>query len=150
MYLPITTGAGALTTPSVSRQSSKRQASIQSVSSGPGTRPTPSDPGFSNRFPCPGAASIEIIPTLGPKVCKYDLLWAIWSPRDRARKPTGSGGLTDPSRTEEAPKKVLDVAGKASYLVKYRCICIAMGLWMGYFTCSFHFCRLRQWPQQWP
>ena len=25
--------------------------------------------------------SIQILPTLGPKVCKYYLHWAIWSPR---------------------------------------------------------------------
>ena len=29
----------------------------------------------------PRAPSIKIIPTLGPGVYKYDLLWAIWSPR---------------------------------------------------------------------
>ena len=32
----------------------------------------------------PRAPSIQTIPTLGPKVCKYDLLWAIWSPSPRA------------------------------------------------------------------
>ena len=26
--------------------------------------------------------SIQIIPTLGPKVCKYYLHWAIWIPRE--------------------------------------------------------------------
>ena len=34
------------------------------------------------RSSCPGAPSIYIIPTLWPKVYKYDLLWAIWSPQD--------------------------------------------------------------------
>ena len=29
----------------------------------------------------PKAPSIQLIPTLGPKVYKYDLFWAIWSPR---------------------------------------------------------------------
>ena len=29
----------------------------------------------------PRAPSIWIMPTLGPKVYKHDLLWAIWSPR---------------------------------------------------------------------
>ena len=28
----------------------------------------------------PRDPSIEILPTLGPKVCKYDLHWAIWIP----------------------------------------------------------------------
>ena len=31
----------------------------------------------------PRDPSIQIIPTLGPKVCKYCLHWAIWIPRDR-------------------------------------------------------------------
>ena len=30
---------------------------------------------------CSMAASMYIIPTLGPKVHNHDLLWAIWSPR---------------------------------------------------------------------
>ena len=29
----------------------------------------------------PRDPSIQIIPTLGPKVCKYYLHWAIWIPR---------------------------------------------------------------------
>ena len=29
----------------------------------------------------PGDPSIQIIPTLGPTVCKYYLHWAIWIPR---------------------------------------------------------------------
>ena len=32
--------------------------------------------------PCSKAPSTQLVPTLGPKVHKYDLLWAIWSPRD--------------------------------------------------------------------
>ena len=32
--------------------------------------------------------SIQIIPTLGPKVCKYDLHWAIWIPREMDRSHT--------------------------------------------------------------
>ena len=31
----------------------------------------------------PRDPSIQIIPTLGPKVCKYYLHWAIWIPRVR-------------------------------------------------------------------
>ena len=27
-------------------------------------------------------SKIQIVPSLGPKVYQYDLLWAIWSPRD--------------------------------------------------------------------
>ena len=29
----------------------------------------------------PRAPSMQMVPTLGPKVYKWDLLWAIWSPR---------------------------------------------------------------------
>ena len=36
--------------------------------------------------PYPRAPCLQIIPTLGPKVYKYDLHWAIWSPRDRVLK----------------------------------------------------------------
>ena len=32
--------------------------------------------------PIPRVPSMQIIPTLGPKVYKYDLLWAVWSPRE--------------------------------------------------------------------
>ena len=39
-----------------------------------------------------------MIPTLGPKVCRYDLLWAIWSPRVYLRYHTGPAisGLSKP------------------------------------------------------
>ena len=33
----------------------------------------------------PRDPSIQIIPTLGPKVCKYYLHWAIWIPRVNIR-----------------------------------------------------------------
>ena len=32
----------------------------------------------------PRNPSIQILPTLGPKVCKYYLHWAIWIPRERS------------------------------------------------------------------
>ena len=35
--------------------------------------------------PCNKAPSVSITPTLGPIVHKYDLLWAIWSPRVRVQ-----------------------------------------------------------------
>ena len=43
------------------------------------------------------AASIYIIPTLGPKVCRYDLLWAIWSPNKSKNHTCGAGGCGQPS-----------------------------------------------------
>ena len=39
-----------------------------------------------NHIHIPKAQSIYKIPTLGPKVYTYDLLWAIWSPRVWGRK----------------------------------------------------------------
>ena len=33
--------------------------------------------------------SIQITPTLGPKVRKYDLHWAIWIPRESSKLPAG-------------------------------------------------------------
>ena len=33
------------------------------------------------QVPSPKAPCIQMIPALGPKVCKWDLRWAIWSPR---------------------------------------------------------------------
>ena len=35
----------------------------------------------------PGAPSMQRIPTVGPKVCKSDLLWAFWSPTVSDKKP---------------------------------------------------------------
>ena len=42
----------------------------------PDKAPGPKAPG--PKAPGPRAPSIELIPTLSPKVYKYDLLWAIW------------------------------------------------------------------------
>ena len=39
----------------------------------------------------PRAPSIYILPTFGPKVYRYDLLWAIWSPRAQGRYKRASG-----------------------------------------------------------
>ena len=36
----------------------------------------------------PRAPCMCIVPTFGPKVCKYGLLWAIWSPRGFGWTPT--------------------------------------------------------------
>ena len=42
-----------------------------------------------SRLECnPGHPSIQIIPTLGPKVCKYYLRWAIWIPTVRLQGPS--------------------------------------------------------------
>ena len=38
-------------------------------------------------YPHPRVPSIQTIPTLRPKVSKYHLVWAIWSPRDTADDP---------------------------------------------------------------
>ena len=35
----------------------------------------------------PRAPSLYILPTLGPKAHKHDLLWAIWSPRVSPHTP---------------------------------------------------------------
>ena len=41
----------------------------------------------------PRDPSIQILPTLGPKVCKHYLHWAIWIPRGLARvAATGADG----------------------------------------------------------
>ena len=43
-----------------------------------------------NPKPIPyGDLSIQIIPTLGPKVCRYYLHWAIWIPRGILASFTG-------------------------------------------------------------
>ena len=34
----------------------------------------------------PRAPSIQTIPTLGAKIYRYDLLWAIWSPREQTQE----------------------------------------------------------------
>ena len=39
----------------------------------------------------PRAPSASIVPTLGPKVYEYNLLWAIWSPRYGGMVPQNSG-----------------------------------------------------------
>ena len=40
----------------------------------------------SQRVQLPRAPSMSTLPTLGPKVHKYDVLWAVWSPRVRVPK----------------------------------------------------------------
>ena len=44
----------------------------------------------------PRDPSIQIIPTLGPKVCRYYLQWATWIPRVTSRaQPLGFNSATD-------------------------------------------------------
>ena len=43
--------------------------------------------------PYPRDPSIQIIPTLGPKACKYYLHWAIWIPRDRIMRVSLTNGV---------------------------------------------------------
>ena len=40
-----------------------------------------------------GAPSILIIPTLEPEVYRYDLFWAIWSPRENVHRAVRSQEL---------------------------------------------------------
>ena len=54
---------------------------------------------LSPRDPC-----IQIIPTLGPKVCKYYLHWAIWIPRGTS---TGSCTFTTKYYGQEAAANVM-------------------------------------------
>ena len=48
----------------------------------------------------PGDPSLQIIATLGPKVSKYYLHWAIWIPRE-TEAPTGREGCLHPLRDSE-------------------------------------------------
>ena len=54
--------------------------------------------------------SIEIIPTLGPKVCKYYLHWAVWSLR--ATLPQTSMG-TRRAREDCITKRAISMFGAA-------------------------------------
>ena len=72
-------------------ESNKREAPLtkttQTSKCGCGLRCTLSLPS------CPGAPCLLIIPTLGPKVYRHDLHWAIWSPRDAWRWRAFRGGI---------------------------------------------------------
>ena len=48
-----------------------------------------------------GDPGIQLIPTLGPKVCKYYLHWAIWIPKDCDRGTTMGSMVLLPGKLQE-------------------------------------------------
>ena len=72
---------------------------------------------------------MQIIPTLGPKVCKYYLHWAIWIPREQnsfrahtggamARQCCWNQGRVDHDHSTRTPKKGTPNFRKPAYLLK--------------------------------